>query len=160
MVDLELLELELPALRQVHPLGNMYQFTKIRFSWVLMTSLFTLGVMFLFFSWWIQTTFKIDNLDSKFVAENIINEVESQSGGYTVRGVKNLFKTNQTEKISTIGLKQGTTTSSVISHGKPYGSVSVNVWKGINPKNPMMYHCRLSDTGNLIISRIYLEGAQ
>ena len=136
----------------------MYQFTKIRFPWVLMISLPVLGITFLFLLSWAQTTIKIGDLNSKFVVENIITEIETQSGGYIVRGTKNLFKTNQTEKISTISLKQGTTTSSVISHGKPYDSVSVNVWKGINPKNPIMYHCRLSDSGSLIISRIYLEG--
>lgn len=160
-MDSELLGLALPALGQVHqPGSSMHQFTKSRFLRVLLISISILGVLFSIFSWWVQTTFQIGNLDKKFDVVKIIHEVELQSGGYFVKGAENLFKTNQREKISTISLKQGRTTSSAISHGKPFDSVSVNVWKGINPKTPMMYHCRLSDTGDLIISRVYLEGAQ
>lgn len=157
-MDLELLELELPVPGQVHQPGSMYQFVRSRFFRVLLISVSILGCLLLIFSWWVQTTFKIGDLDKKFDVVEIIHEVEIQSGGYVVKGGKNLFKTNQSKKISTISLKQGRTISSVVSNGKPFDSVSVNVWKGINPKKPMMYRCRLSDTDELIISRVYLEG--
>jgi hypothetical protein len=159
MEGLELQEQGLLALGRVHQLGNMYQFTKSRFSRVSLIFFSISGCLFLFFSWWVQTTFKISNLDSKFDAEKIIREVEIQSGGYTVSGMRNLFKLNQSKKISTISLNQMRTTSGDSLHAKTFDSVSVQVWIGVNPKEPTRYACRFSDANELIISRIYLEGA-
>lgn len=152
--------LELPALGQVHQLGSMHQITKNRFPRLLLGSISFLVCLFLIFSWWVQTTVKIGDLGKKFDAEKIIREVEIQSGGYSVRGLKGLFEANQNQKIWTISLNQTRTIQGEVHDTKYLDSVAVNVWKGTDPKNPIMYRCRLSDTGDLIISRIYLEGTQ
>lgn len=114
--------------------------------------------LFLFFSWWVQTTVEIGSLDSNFDAGKIIHEVERQGNSYAVIGFKNLFELDQNKKISKISLKQGRSIVGKSGNTKLYETVFVNVWKSGKSNDPIMYSCRYYDVGKLTVSRVYLEG--
>lgn len=159
-MDLELQELELPVLGQDHQPGSMHKITKNRFLGVSLVALSIFGGLFSFFLWWVQTTVEIGNLDRKFNAETIIHEVEIQSDGYTVRGMKNVFKSDQNKKISKISLKQGTSRIRDGLNTNTYDTVFVHVWKSGKPNDWIMYSCRFYDADVLTVARVLLEGSQ
>lgn len=159
-MGLELLELELPALGQAQYLGSMHKMSKLGSSRIFLLASAIAVIPMLFFSWWVQTTVNIGDLDSKFDVEKIIRQVEIQSDAYTVRGTKNLFQVDQNRKISKISLTPGRSLIGKSDNAKSHNTVFVHAWKSGNSTDPIMYSCRFSDADKLTISRIYLEGSQ